>query len=214
MKKIFLIATLLISSISFSQSGMKTTFNLIGGERFSSYVFHNSSQQKSNDIGYVMYNTFGINAELNLNRNIIRPGISFYQAGAKTLNSGTNINWRTSHLAFNLSYLYSAYDGKVFSLRPGLGFGFNYMLSGDQTIGSTRLNIITEKSLKRFDIEAFVSLNAKFQVTSLFSVGAEYRFGYGLLQIETDPQQKTSNINHCLLLNLGFTIAKGVGSRL
>ena len=56
-------------------------------------------------------------------------------------------------------------------------------------------------------------LNAKVQVNSILSVGMEYRFGYGLMQIEKDIDQKTKNISHSLLFSLGFSLDGGTNSR-
>lgn len=213
MKKIIIAATLLFGMTAMAQNGPSISINLLGGPQFSNFIFHNSEDVKSENLSYKMGTAFGVSMEVNGNRNIFRPEIMFQQGGAKTNFTGTDMHWKTNYLALNLGYMYSVVETRTFSLQPGLAFGVNYMVSGDQTIGSSRLNIVEEESLSRLDLEAMAFLNGKVHVTPMFSVGLEYRFGLGLLNIEKDMNQATRNINHGIMLNLGFTIGGGMSSR-
>lgn len=217
MKKILFMAALLVGTTTFAQYrsnlGPETSINLIGGARFSNFIFHNSEGVKSDNLSYRLNTALGVNLAVNINKNIIRPELMFHQAGAKSKLSGTSFDWKLNYLALNVGYLYSVVDTGILSLQPGLAFGVNYMVSGEQIIGNNRYNIIKEESLGRLDLEVMGLLNAKIQVTPLFSIGAEYRFGYGLLQIEKDIDQRTRNIGNSVLVHVGFNLGANATSR-
>ncbi|HLV41376.1 MAG TPA: outer membrane beta-barrel protein [Brumimicrobium sp.] len=207
MKKIIVFAALGFSSMTMAQSFGLNAVNLVGGKQFSTFAFKNSDDEKDKTLKYQMYNAFGVNAELKSDRHIIRPELMFRQAGARTTFNDVQINWKMNYMNLNVGYLYSILEGRMFSIQPGVAIGAGYMLNGEQEIGQTRLNIVEEESMNRFEVSAMGMLNATAQITPSFSIGLEYRFGIGLNDIENDiNEQMTRNLYHGVMLNLGFSI--------
>src|SRR5690554_6870967 len=102
---------------------------------------------------------------------------------------------------------YTTLFRSTFTIQPGVAISGGYMLNGEQEIGQTRLNIVEQESMKRFEVSAIGMLNAIAKITPMFSIGLEYRFGIGLNHIENDiNEQMTRNLYHGAMLNLGFTI--------
>ncbi|PKR80042.1 hypothetical protein CW751_11785 [Brumimicrobium salinarum] len=207
MKKLFVIVALAFSSMTMAQSFGLKTINLVGGKQFSTFAFKNSNDEKDKTLKYQMYNAFGANAVFKNERHMIRPELMFRQAGARTTFNEVQINWKMNYLNLNVGYLYSILDGRVFSIQPGVAISAGYMLNGEQEIGQTRLDIVEEESMTRFEVGAIGMVNASAQITPTFSIGLEYRFGIGLNHIENDiNDQITRNLYHGAMLNLGFSL--------
>ena len=51
-------------------------------------------------------------------------------------------------------------------------------------IGTNRLNITEQDLLKPFDLIASLTLNSRFKVTENFYINFDYRYGFGLMDIE------------------------------
>jgi hypothetical protein len=60
--------------------------------------------------------------------------------------------------------------------------------------------------MKRLNIGSNVFANAKFKVTETLYLQFEYRFGYGLNQIEKDSGEKTRNISNTAFIGLSFKL--------
>lgn len=207
MKKFIVIVALAFSGAVVGQDFGLKTIHLVGGPQLTNFTFKNSDDEKDKTLKYKMYSAFGINADFEGNRHILRPEILFRQAGAKTTFNDIQINWKMNYVNINVGYLYSVYQGKNISIQPGVALGAGYMLNGEQEIGDSRLNIVEEESMNRFELSAMGMLNATAKITSFFSLGLEYRFGIGLNQIENDVNnQRSRNLYHGIMLNLGFSL--------
>jgi hypothetical protein len=206
-KVIALAISLGVFSIISAQEFAPRFINLIGGKQFTNFVFKNSQNQKDQSLEYQMYNAFGVNAEFTNDKHTIRPEIQIRQAGAKTSVVSTPIVWKMNYFNFNIGYLYSILQSEKFEIQPGLAIGAGYMLNGEQTIGDTRLSIIEEESMNRFEFGLQGISNFKAHLTDKFSISLEYRFGIGINHIENDlNEQKSRNIYHGALLGLGFRL--------
>lgn len=196
-----------LCSIVSAQDFSPSFINLTGGKQFTNFVFKNSQDQKDQSLEFQMYNSFGVNAEFSSDKHTIRPELQMRQAGAKTNVGSTPITWKMNYFNFNVGYLYSILKSKKFEIQPGIGIGVGYMLNGDQTIGDTRLSIIEEESMNRFEFGLQGISNFKAHLTDRFSISLEYRFGIGINHIENDiNEQKSRNIYHAALLGLGFRL--------
>ncbi|HZH85983.1 MAG TPA: hypothetical protein VFD77_01615 [Brumimicrobium sp.] len=207
MKKLIVFVALAFSSMTMAQSFGLSTINLVGGKQFSTFAFKNSNDEKDKTLKYQMYNAFGVNAAFKGGRHILRPELMLRQAGARTTFNDVQINWKMNYANLNVAYLYSILEGRTFSIQPGVAISAGYMLNGEQEIGQTRLDIIEEESMTRFEVGAIGMLNATAQITPSFSIGLEYRFGIGLNHVENDiNEQITRNLYHGAMLNLGFSL--------
>lgn len=215
MKKQLLFIMLAVSSITFGQKMKLEAINLVGGLHFANFTFKDSQNNKNKQLKYQLYSAFGLNVAIKGGIHTLRPEIMFRQAGARTVVNGEQINWKMNYVNVNFVYLISVYQGNRFSIQPGIGISGGYMMNGRQEIGENRLNIVKEKSMNRFELGAMGVFNATAHITSSFNIGLEYRFGIGLNQIENDiNSQKTRNLYHGIMLNLGFVFNHKSSSRI
>ena len=228
MKKVFVFGFLLLfifngySSISIfdidsrvlRSEKRRTDFalGLFGGLNSSKFVFIQSTGQQDKNYDYITGSNYGINLVIASGFHQFRPEISFHKGGAKYIGPDNNhALYQTSYVNVNFGYLLniirSRYDlmgagnAAPYSIRIGVLVGFNYMLNGTQTINDyTEISLIRSNSFSRFDINTSGILTFGIRLTNLLAFNVEYRFNYGMLQIEKDPLQKTHNLHHSFLL--------------
>jgi hypothetical protein len=183
---------------------------LFGGVNFSTFDFHKSNGQRDNGYDFIRGNNYGINFIISNGYHVFRPELSFHKNGAKYIYDGIPMQWETSYFNVNLTYLFnlvrSKYDflgfgAAPYSIRVGASLGFNYMTSGIQTNGETQISIVQSGSLLRYDLTASGITTFGVKLTDLLAVNVEYRFNFGLLQIEMGTtNQKTHNLYHTFVV--------------
>jgi hypothetical protein len=109
-------------------------------------------------------------------------------------------------LGVGFGYLYNLLNKNTISLTPGVVVGVDYMTQGEQTIGINRYDIIESNYLKKLNVSAGLLLNSRFKVTETLFLSFEYRFNFGLNQIEIDSEEKTRNIGNVGLIGLSFKL--------
>ena len=192
---------------SFSQGFKLDQITLVGGRNFSTFLFKDSEGNKDQTLDYQALNTFGINFNLTSGRSILRPELSFRQAGAKSDYEGIALSWKMNYLDMNLAYLINVLDSSRFIVAPGIGLGASYMLNGEQYIGSTRYSVTDTKALKSFDLGFQGLMHFGASITENMSISLEYRFGMGISQIENDVNaQKSRNLYQAALLGIGIRL--------
>lgn len=204
-----LTTTLVICSFtaSYAQNMKLTDINLVGGRNFSTFIFKDSEGNIDKSIDYEALNTFGVNFNLMSGRHILRPELSFRQAGAKSDYDGLSLSWKMNYLDINFAYLINVINSGRFLIAPGVGFGAGYMLTGEQYVGITRYSIVETKSLKSFDVGFQCLAHFRANITDNLTLSIEYRFGMGITQIENnDAEQKSRNMYHSALLGLGIRL--------
>jgi hypothetical protein len=205
--KLLLVCFSISAQWSFSQQMQLSEINLIGGRNFSTFSFKDSDGTKDQTLNYVGLNTFGINFNLTAGRHILRPEISFRQAGAKSDYEGMPLSWKMNYLDVNLAYLVNVLKSERFVVAPGIGLGAGYMLNGEQYIGNTRYSITDTKSLKSFDFCVQGLAHFRANLSKNISLSLEYRFGMGITQIENDVNaQQSRNIYQAALLGIGLRL--------
>jgi hypothetical protein len=187
---------------------------LFGGINSSKFLFINSTGQQDKNYDYIGGSNFGVNLVIASGFHQFRPEISFHKAGAKYVDNYNNhATYETSYMGVNLGYLLnvvrSRYDfmgagnAAPYSIRLGVLLGFNYMINGSQIINENiEISLIRSNAFSRFDINASGIVTFGIRLTNLLAFNVEYRFNYGMIQIEKDPSQKTHNLNHSFLLAL------------
>lgn len=204
MKKIttFIISTFISFSI-FSQLKLEAV-ELNAGINYSSFLFTNSDGERDQQYDFASRSNFGVNFILSKNKHIFRPSLNMRQGGAQTTLDNKSVNWKTNYVDVSVAYLYRVLNLERFSIAPGIGFYGGYMLNGYQNIGTTRYSLTDQEALNPIDFGLQGVSNFTLQVTESFTFGLDYRFGYGLAQIEEDEGQKTSNMYHSVLLGIGI----------
>ena len=181
---------------------------LTGGKTFSTFLYSDSLGNTDKDLTYANGQSFGIGMAFVIkDKHTIRPEIHYSELGANSRFLSSDVQWRLYYLGTNTAYLFRAIHKKKYSFSPGLSIGFDYMVSGKQSVGDQRYDLIENNSLKKWDVTAGVILNNNVQITETFSIMFEYRCNIGLNQIENlDVNESTRNIAHRALLGLSFKL--------
>lgn len=210
MKKIiFSISLLALSFGSKAQVGkliQQVNFNV--GKSFSSFLYKDATGNKDENLGYRSGNTYNLSVGLGFgSKHLLRPEIQYSELGAKSSFLDAPVDWKLNYLGVGASYLYNVLNKETISLSPGVNIGYDYLLKGEQTVGSTRYNLNQNDALKAWDLNAGLLLNSRFKVTESLYLNFEYRFNMGLNQIEKQDQgEKSKNIGHKAQLGLSFNL--------
>ncbi|MFN5182665.1 MAG: hypothetical protein ACK5D5_06540 [Bacteroidota bacterium] len=210
MKRIFF-SLLLISSfliITAQEDKMLQQVNFNVGKTFSSFNYQDANGNKDENLSYASGNTYALSVGLGFGKkHLLRPEIIYSELGANSKFLSTPITWRLNYLGFSTAYLFKILQKETISISPGLILGYDYLLSGEQNMGSINYNLKESDIIKTWDINAGLLVNSRFKVTESMSLSFEYRFNMGLNQIEQrDEGEKTKNIAHRALIGLSFKL--------
>lgn len=210
---------LTLMTLSFGFAAMAQHFVQVkSGVNISSFTFKDSKEvRQSKDYTHVFNNYSAVSYESHLGkgeRHILRPEIGFRQSGSKMIEDGRKYEWKFNYLDVNLSYMFKFLGNDKYGLHVGAGPNLAFLLNGEQTLplGQTGVqysNVIKDKTIKILDFGVNFLANAQFKVTENFFVTFEYRYGLGILDIESDsnkPTQHTRSTNHFVLAGLMFNL--------
>ena len=208
-KTIFSLSLLALSFGSKAQDGklvQQVNFNV--GKSFSSFLYKDANGNKDENLSYRSGNTYNLSVGLGFGaKHLLRPEIQYSEMGAKSSFLDAPVDWKLNYLGVGAGYLFKLLNKESISLSPGVIVGYDYLLKGEQTIGSTRYNLYQNGALKVWDINAGLMLNSRFKVTESLYLNFEYRFNMGLNQIEKQDQgEKSKNIGHKALVGLSFNL--------
>jgi hypothetical protein len=214
MKITLTIFAFLCSVILCAQSKLTPAeFNLTGGQSYTSFLFRDSEGNNDQKFNYANGYSFGLNMAFRVrSKHFLRPELLVHQGGATTVFGGNELKWKLNYASFNLGYLFRFVNEENrfrFSIQSGIAFGLNYFFQGTQNINDLSYNLRETEAFKPIDINGSFILQGKYNITQSFHAGIEYRFNQGFIQIENSDAefgQKTRNIGHFALINLGFKI--------
>ncbi len=209
MKKIILtLITLSFWVFASAQSHL----HLKSGKSFSSFLFKDSESFKEKDLDYAFNNYFAISYDNYLSeRNILRAEFGLREAGAKAIIDEVKYEWNFNYLDLQVAYLFKYLGNEKYGLHVGAAPYLGFLLTGEQSVGQTYYNVKKERAIKTVDFGVNFLTNAQFRVAENIYVTLEYRYGLGLLNIETDgdnPDQVTRNRSHFVLAGLSFNLNK------
>jgi hypothetical protein len=206
MRTIFCLLLASLPIFSFAQYNVKADeINFLVGKNTTKFLYAFGSETKPKQ--WVNGNSYSLNVNLELApKHFLRPEVNYYQAGAKSDIDNLALAWRLNYLGLGCGYAYKVLSLKTISLSTGASFGLDFMTKGEQTIGTERYSITDSEAMKRLNIGSNVFANAKFKVTETLYLQFEYRFGYGLNQIEKDSGEKTRNISNTAFIGLSFKL--------
>lgn len=183
---------------------------LFAGVNFSTFEFRNSLGQRDNGYDFLRGSNYGVSFIISNGYHVFRPELSIHKNGAKYIYNQTPIQWETSYLNLNFTYMFnmirSKYDflgfgAAPYSVRIGASLGFNYLTNGIQYVGEDQISLIHSNSMSRYDVTASALTTFGVKLTDLLAINVEYRFNYGLLQIEkSSNNQKTHNLYHTFVI--------------
>jgi hypothetical protein len=206
MRTIYCLLLASLPLFSFAQSKIKADeINFLVGKNTTKFLYAFESETKPKQ--WINGNSYSLNVNLELApKHFLRPEVNYYQAGAKSNVDNLALTWKLNYLGLGCGYAYKVLSLKTISLSTGASFGLDYMTKGEQTIGTERYSITDREAMKRLNIGSNVFANAKFKVTETLYLQFEYRFGYGLNQIEKDSGEKTRNISNTAFIGLSFKL--------
>lgn len=215
MKIRYFILSLLILSFglckaqdTLNNSLASTELYFTAGKVFSTFQFTDGAMGADSNLSFNQGQTFGLGFVFNLNkRHQIRPEIHYSEMGAKSMFLDSRVNWRLNYLGIHFGYLFRVFEKNRVSISPGVVFGADYLVAGEQTIGDVRLDVKKEDSFEPVDLNLGLLLNLKVKVTDSFSLFFDYRGQWGLLQIENiDLSETTKNIGHRIMFGASFKL--------
>lgn len=210
MRKLILSITLFVTCYGLKAQDGKLIqqVNFNAGRTFSSFLFEDEDGNKDQNLSYRSGNTYNLSIGLGFGtKHLVRPEILYSELGAKSSFLDAPVDWKLNYLGVGASYLFKIIDKETISLSPGAMIGYDYLLRGEQTIGSARYNLAENDALKAWDLNAGLLLNSRFKVTESLFLNFEYRFNLGLNQIEKQDQgEKSRNIGHRALIGLSFNL--------
>jgi hypothetical protein len=205
MKAILLTLIIFGSSHIFSQKDLR--LNFFYGKNATNFIFKDGLTNKSTK--YAFGEFYGLSLGIKVApKQSFRPEINFYQAGAKSTFNETPLNWKLDYVGAGCAYLVKILgkDSANFAMSTGAFFSVDYLVKGNQAIGLTNYNIIREKSLQRYNITSAFLLNGTYKVTESLFLNFEYRFNFGLNNIEKDQNEKTRNIGNTGAIGISFKL--------
>jgi hypothetical protein len=207
MKKSIFISLLTIPFFMLAQTNkLIKSFNINAGKTMTTLLYKDASGNSNSKINYQSGNAYGVSLDLFGGKsNVIRAELLYHQAGAKTTFGSIPINWKLQYLGINCGYLFKLIDKNVYSFRPGILIGMDYLIKGEQTIGLDRYDMAKNSALKTMDANTGFILNNRFKMTETMQVFLDYRFNIGLNQIEkSDKGEKTRNMGHQILAGISI----------
>lgn len=183
---------------------------LFGGINFSTFTFKNSLGVRDRGYDFQRGSNYGVNFIISNGYHVFRPELSLHKNGAKYILNGIPIDYETTYLGLNITYLFnmirSKYDflgfgAAPYSIRVGASLGFNYLTHGIQNVGENQYSMIHSNVISRYDLTGGLLTTFGVKLTDLIAVNVEYRFNYGILQIEkSSNNQETHNLYHSVVV--------------
>jgi hypothetical protein len=179
---------------------------LSAGKNFSTFLFTNSSNEKSDNIRFVTGTTLALNYQLNFSpKQLFITELMYQENGAQQIIDDIPLNWELNYVGLGLGYGFTVFEKSKYSLTPGLTIAADYLIGGSQTIAATRYEIKEINAFSNFNLRAMPFIRNQLKVSENLLLSFDYRLGYGLNQIEKndkDVGQKTKNLSHHVLMNI------------
>jgi hypothetical protein len=179
--------------------------NFTIGKTFSDFMFKGPNG-RYNTMG-LSGNTYSLSAGIDLGKveylHWIRPELTYYEVNARSLFENVATNWEMKYLGMGVSYLLEVVNKERFCLSPGININLSYMTRGQQSVGDLTYNLRQERYFSLWNFQAGPLLNSRLEINKKLALFLEYRFAFGLNQIEKDVNEKTRIFAH--FASLGFT---------
>jgi hypothetical protein len=186
-----------------SQNFKSSEFAFFGGKSFYRFQFRADNQNEGIQYRYRDGYNYGVSQYFSWNeRYSMRGELIAYQAGSQADYGGNMVSWKLNYIGLGGAYLFSVIEKNQFfkyRIETGLNVGFDYLLNAYQQVNSITYNLKEEGSLKPFNLRVGPVVRVRYNPIPKIYLGLEYRFDYGLLQIEDRDQeigQKTNNMGH------------------
>lgn len=206
--RIFLIVFVLVSGAVTAQSDNQYSLNLYAGKSITTFGFVNSNGIKTENTAFRSGDIYSFDFEIQINqKHLLLPGIMYHQAGATGEGSADNMSWKLSYLGIQYGYGYNVIKKERFAMAPLIVLGADYLLKGEQMIGTTRYDVKAIDAFKDWNFRVNAGLNNRLKIADQLALVLDYRFNLGLNQIEkkdAEVDQKTRNIGHLITLGLNI----------
>lgn len=209
-KNILFLSFLIVTNVYAQDEKCLTQLNINFGKTFTTFIYGNNSADADLNIDYTTGNSYAVDLGFKLgDKHMLHPEVRYQQYGAQSAVNNTPISWRLNYIGGGLGYFYSAFTTDFMSIAPGIVVNANYMISGEQTFGTSRFDVKEDELLKPVDVVTSIALNSRFKVTEYLFINFEYRLGIGLTEIENENgnnDEKTRNLGHIAALGLSFNL--------
>jgi hypothetical protein len=183
-------------------------FNLNIGQQFSSFKYQDAGGNKDTNLTFRKGAFYSIGLGFDLGkRHQIRPEIYFTASGANSKFVDIPVEYNLNYLGINAGYLYKIISKERFAVNTGIGLSFDRLLEATQSVGFVEYDLLEEKLLKPWDYHISWSALGRFMITPSMFLNLEYRYRYGLIQIENSGEgENAHNIGHLAIIGLSFEL--------
>ena len=208
MKKIFL-SIVIGFSCSYGMSQRYLSHSHIGisfGQAMTNFTFIDSDGNKADDLKFVARNSVNFNYSYSIkNQHLLRAEIGYRGAGSRANYFDFDTEWKLNYADFGGAYFFNILSNDKLFLAPGIGINASFLISGEQNIGPHKFDVRESKAFKSMDLTASAVTHFRAMLTNDVWFSFEYRFGYGIFNIENDvTEQTTRNLSHCALIGIGL----------
>jgi hypothetical protein len=200
----FLIACLIVYS---KNSIAQSAITVEGTQQYNSFRFTGSSENDLSDeytgiltgaytAGFRWTADFGL---------IARSGLGIRNAGAEMVYDNMNYSWKLQYINSSIGAGYIHNLGRINPYIVASGY-FGYLMNGTQILNNEHFNITQSGLLSNTDYGIIFSPGVEFDLADRFSSFLEFKYLYGLKNIETDANQMSFNSGFSLSLGISFAL--------
>ncbi len=178
------------------------------GQAFTTYKFVSSQGTNETDLTRNISGCFSLGFQNAWDNGLfIRINAGMRKAGASLIYNEMNVNWNVQYADANVGL---GYIIKRWRFKPYLSASpyFGYMLRAYQTIGQDTYDIMKNKSMQTTDYGVLFTPGFKIAVSNYFAFYAEYKYIFGLQNLENSSGQKSYNRGFSVNLGVSFTFIK------
>ena len=208
-----LILIILCSFHSGAQNFRASEIAFFGGKSFTNFLFRAEQENQGIDYHFADGFNFGMNYYFSWNDRLsVRGEAIVHRAGAQATYGGNAASWQLNYTGVGAGYLFAfLQEGQSLKVKmeAGLNLGFDYLISAYQTVNSIRYDLKEESAFKNINLRTGPMMRLRYNPLQKLYIGLEYRFDFGLLQIEdadASTGQKTNNYGHMAQAFVSFKI--------
>lgn len=184
----------------------QSTITFDAGQVFSTYKY-TDSQGEIKDFSKNISGCFSVGYQYVTSAGLfIRANLGMRKGGASMEFNRMNVEWNIQYTdaALGVGYMVNKWRVKPYlSVAPY----YAYALKGVQTMGQDKYDILKNKTMSSMDYGIFAVPGLRVDLSNTISFYAEYRYIYGLQNLETSSGSGQKTYNRGFSVNLGIAVS-------
>lgn len=184
------------SGLTIEASQLYTSFNFTDSQGNNLSSEYSGIFTGSYGFGYSYLADFGL---------MVRTGIGMRNGGANLVYDDMNYSWRLKYADVKLGL---GYNYEIDMVNPYfIAYGYYaYLLDGTQILNNEIFDITQSGTLSNMDYGVIFAPGVEFVFSDFAAAFLEFRYLWGLQNIEIDELQKTTNVAYGLTLGVSFML--------